>query len=39
MKPKTELCSILDRNMKLVWIQDAYLSTDGTLHRVIKCTE
>jgi hypothetical protein len=26
-KLKAELCSILDRNGKLVWTQDAYLST------------
>jgi hypothetical protein len=25
IKPNTELCSILDRNGKLVWTQDAYL--------------
>jgi hypothetical protein len=24
-KPRTELCSILDRNGKLVWMQDTYL--------------
>jgi hypothetical protein len=26
-KPKTELCSILDTNGKLVWSQDTYLRT------------
>jgi hypothetical protein len=26
-KPKTELCSTLDRNGKLVWTQDTYLRT------------
>jgi hypothetical protein len=26
-KPKTELCSILDRNGKLVWTQDTYVRT------------
>jgi ferric iron reductase protein FhuF len=25
MKPKTELCSVLDKNGKLVWTQEAYL--------------
>jgi hypothetical protein len=27
MKPKTELCSILDKDGKLVWTEDAYLRT------------
>jgi hypothetical protein len=27
VKPKTELCSILDKNGKLAWTEDAYLKT------------